>query len=187
MTQRRKGFTLTELLIVVITLGILSSAMLLSSKQAMSSADAGAIINNLTKLKEATNLWYQYNYHRVAKDGQEYKIDGQSIRDGFIKDHSTEITSYIDNSITLKPADPSLAADNYCFQTTNKGSNWYVGYKFFKDDKEKDMDFMRKFEGRADLLGLISITNATSNNAKAEKFGAAKDKYVYILALKLED
>ncbi len=187
MTHAHKGFTLTELLIVVITLGILSTAMLLSSKQAMSSADTGAIIHNLTKLKEATNLWYQYNYHRVAKDGSEYKIDGLSIRDGFIKDHSTEITSYIDNSITLKPAGTSLEADNYCFQTMNNGSRWYVGYKFFNNDKEKDMDFMRKFESRADSLGLISITNATDSNAKAQKFGATKDKYVYILALKLED
>ena len=187
----RKGFTLTELLIVVITLGILSTAMLLSSKQAMSSADAGAIINNLTKLKEATNLWYQYNYNRVAKDGKEYKIDGLSIRDGFIKDHSTEITSYIDNSssISLKPAGTNLDGGNYCFQTTNNGSYWYVGYKFFKDDndKGKDTDFMKKFEGRAESLSLLTIKNATSNNPTVIKFSATEDKYVYILALKLED
>ena len=189
--SRSKAFTLIELLIVIVTLGILSSAVLLSSKQAMSSADAGAIIHNLSKLKEATNLWYQHNYSRVAKDGSEYKIDGLSIRDGFIKDHSTEITSYIDNSssITLKPAAIDLDGYNYCFQTTNNSSRWYVGYKFFRNDniKEKDMDFMKKFEGRAESLGLLTIQNATSNNPTVIKFDATKDEYVYILALKLED
>ncbi len=187
--SRSKAFTLIELLIVIVTLGILSSAMLLSSKQAMSSADTGTIIHNLNKLKEAINLWYQHNYSRVAKDGSEYKIDGLSIRDGFIKDHSTEITSYIDNAITLKPAAINLEADNYCFQTTNNSSRWYVGYKFFRNDniKEKDMDFMKKFEGRAESLGLLTIQNATSNKPTVIKFDATKDKYVYILALKLED
>ena len=56
----------------------------------------------------------------------------------------------------------------------------------FKDENKKDESFMKKFEGRASSLNLLSIKNADNPKAKAEIFGADKDKYVYMLVLKLE-
>ena len=193
--RKQKGFTLIELLIVIIVLGIMAAVMLLSSLEAISTADTATIINNLTGLKKATTAWYWDNLERLVKDGSKYMVETNGVRQevkDFIRAHGAEIVKYLDNgsSITLKVAGTDIPADSYCFQTLNNGKEWYMGYKFFKDNNEKDegmINFMSKFESRASSLNLISITNADKNTAKAEKFGANKDKYVYILVLKLED
>ncbi len=194
---KQKGFTLLELLIVIVVLGILAVVMLLSSWEAISTADTATIINNLTSLKKATIAWFWDNNSRLVKEGSKYMVETDGVRQDvkdFIRDHGAEIVKYLDNgsSITLQVADTTVPADSYCFQTLKNGKEWYMGYKFFKDaTKEKDkklINFMLKFESRASSLNLISITNAdNASKAKAEKFGADKDKYVYILVLKLED
>lgn len=190
--NNRKAFTLIELLIVIIVLGILSSVMLLSSISALSTADTATIIGNLTSLKKATMTWYLDNYFRVVKDGSKYKVNTngvlQEVND-FIKDHGSEITQYIDNnsSITLKVSGTNVDGDSYCFNSLNNGKEWYMGYKFFKNDKDKDYDFMEKFEARASSLNLLSIPNADGSSPKAEIFGARKDKYVYMLVLEMKD
>ncbi len=197
--RKQNGFTLIELLIVIIVLGTLSAVMLLSSLEAISTADTATIINNLTGLKKATTAWFwdNDNWRRLVKEGSKYMVETEGVRQDvkdFIRAHGAEIVKYLDNgsSITLQVADTTVPADSYCFQTLKNGKEWYMGYKFFKDaTKEKDkklINFMLKFESRASSLNLISITNAdNASKAKAEKFGADKDKYVYILVLKLED
>ena len=195
--RKQKGFTLIELLIVIIVLGTLSAVMLLSSLEAISTADTATIINNLTGLKKATTAWFWDNLGRLVKDGSKYMVETNGVRQDakdFIREHGAEIVKYLDNgsSITLKVAGVDIPADNYCFQTLNNDKEWYMGYKFFKDAKtekeQKLINFMSKCESRASSLNLISITNAdNASKAKAEKFGADKDKYVYILVLKLED
>ena len=51
-TFKRKGFTLVELLIIMIVLSILTGAMMLSSTEITASADASRIINNLVNIKK---------------------------------------------------------------------------------------------------------------------------------------
>lgn len=190
--RTQKGFSLLELLIVIVVLGVLATVMLLSNIEAMNTANTAAVINNLTSLKKATSTWYLDNYFRVVKDGSKYMVvtDGvqQEVKD-FINQHGTEITQYLDNgtTIALKEASSSVPADGYYFKALKNGKEWYMGYKFFNDAHEKDESFMKKFESRASSLNLISITNADKPNAKAEKFGANKDKYVYMLVLELKD
>jgi len=62
---KRKGFTLVELLIVIVVIGILSAMMMLSSTEAVSSAKAAKIISDLRNLKTAVLAWYADNLDYV--------------------------------------------------------------------------------------------------------------------------
>ncbi|MBQ9574223.1 MAG: type II secretion system protein, partial [Synergistaceae bacterium] len=54
----RKGFTLVELLIVIVVIGILSAMMMLSSTEAVNSAKASNVVSNLRNLKTAALALY---------------------------------------------------------------------------------------------------------------------------------
>ena len=51
--SKRNGFTLVELLIVIVVIGVLSAMMMLSSNEAVSSAKAAQIISNMRNIKTA--------------------------------------------------------------------------------------------------------------------------------------
>jgi general secretion pathway protein G len=57
----RKGFTLVELLIVIVIIGILASAMMLSSGAATASAEATTVISELRSLRAAALMFYGDN------------------------------------------------------------------------------------------------------------------------------
>ena len=65
----RKGFTLVELLIVIVVIGILSAMMMLSSTEAVSSAKAADIISDLRNLKTAALAYYADNLDEADKSG----------------------------------------------------------------------------------------------------------------------
>ena len=59
MTNRRgKGFTLVELLIVIIIIGVLAGIMMLSAQSSMDKAEATKVVNNLRQLKAAALMRY---------------------------------------------------------------------------------------------------------------------------------
>ena len=64
--SNRKGFTLVELLIVIVVIGILAAMMMLSSTEAVSSARATKLISDMTQIKKAINAWYLENYERLG-------------------------------------------------------------------------------------------------------------------------
>ncbi|GHV39491.1 hypothetical protein FACS1894187_19510 [Synergistales bacterium] len=59
--RARKGFTLVELLIVIVIIGILVGAMLLSSGSATDTAKASAIVSGLRNLKGAAIMFLADN------------------------------------------------------------------------------------------------------------------------------
>lgn len=70
MFKKRCGFTLVELLIVIIIIGILVGAMMLILASGNHAAEAAKIISDLRSLKAATMLYYLDN-----PDGSEPTID----------------------------------------------------------------------------------------------------------------
>lgn len=56
--MKRKGFTLVELLIVILVMGALSASMTLVSSKATGAAKAANVMNNLKIMKDAAFLFY---------------------------------------------------------------------------------------------------------------------------------
>ena len=68
MLKRRSGFTLVELLIVIIIIGILAGAMLLVAGSGTDSAEATKIISDLRSLKAAALMFMADNAANDAPD-----------------------------------------------------------------------------------------------------------------------
>jgi general secretion pathway protein G len=101
MTKIRKGFTLVELLIVIVIIGVLASAMMLASGSATDSAEASTIISDLRSLKSASLMFYAES------------MDGTPLISEFAK--------YADN--------PDKFSTGYDFDNTNANGKWMICYK----------------------------------------------------------
>ena len=65
MDGKRRGFTLVELLIVIVVIGILSAMMIISSTEAVTSAKVAAVVANMRNLKTAITAWYLENMDKI--------------------------------------------------------------------------------------------------------------------------
>ncbi len=184
----RKGFTLMEMLIVIVTLGILSAVMLLSSLEAVSTADANNIINNMQQIKVAVYAWYKDNLSRIIPD----KSQGYVIRTNgvdqlckyFIRDHQSEFLQYLDNtnSLVLRAKDDSKGNHDvnhigeYALIAINRNKEWYICCNLGKTSdiitshgsESPELMIKRKIAGRAkmfNLSGKSSIGNDTIEEA----------------------
>ncbi|MBQ7595011.1 MAG: type II secretion system protein [Synergistaceae bacterium] len=188
--MKRKGFTLVELLIVIVVIGVLSTMMMLSSTEAVSSAKAATIISNLRNLKTATLAWYADNLDRVVKDSNGYQINTNGTKqkiDNFARDHADEILKYLnaENSIKLKnPESNKGTVGAYVLHDVDqKKGIWLAGYKLFNDTKDADTRLVEKLAARASAVGLKNQNNVEYTWTK----NGDTDKYVYINILNLSE
>lgn len=168
-----KGFTLVELLIVIVVIGILSAMTMLAASEFVDSSKATKIISDLTQLKKAATAWYLDNYDKViwATDGTKngYKLNGKDEIHTYLNSHPEEIFRYMSNGFQVnngvKGKNPENKNDYSEFYSKSGGFSVYMGnantrlyvmYRISEDDKKKDQIRLReKLKGRAKSVGLL--------------------------------
>ena len=108
--SKRRGFTLVELLIVIVVIGILSAMMMLSSSEAVSSAKATAIISDLRNFKTAVLAYFADNIDNLSSLPSE-------INSTKTPTHWKEIMAYLNAK-----ASPSTKS----FKLMKYNDAWYV-------------------------------------------------------------
>ena len=190
----KKGFTLVELLIVIVVIGILSAMMMLSSTEAVSSAKVARIISDLTNWKKAILAWYVDNIDKVDSKGNIKKDDGTY---GYFGNKGTvtmaEIAKYFSKSFettsgTYSTINPSAVKDSasggkyftdYRRDSNNNPSGrWFIIFEM-PTSWEKDKRLKDKLEARASSLGLLMVK---ANASEVYSYSAEHEwsKYVAI-------
>lgn len=91
MQKARKGFTLVELLIVIIIIGILAGAMMLVAGTSRDSAEAAKIISDLRNVKAAALMWLAENPGVTSDDWKKITDNTDNKLD--------ELNKYLDRPI----------------------------------------------------------------------------------------
>lgn len=130
--NNRKGFSLVELLIVIVIMGILGAGVMLSSSGAVASARALTIINDLRSLKEAALLFYLDN------------PDGTP--------DIAKLKTYIENS-------DKLTGTTYNIKQNENTNVYFIGYDLTKEPNKDEI--IKRLASRAKSAGLYSDTNDT--------------------------
>ena len=190
MKDKRKGFTLVELLIVMVVIGVLAAMMMFSSTEAEKSARAQTIINNFNQIHKAVNAWYFDNMHRIVTNGNagQYNIldtDGKTklAFKKFVQEHSGEITKYLasNTSITLTgKEDKALRAGDYLLIDSHY-KYWYVCY-----DTGTDKGLQSRLAGKAVSMGLFGFNDDKITNEVATGKNYTGGRYVCMSILDLD-
>ena len=198
MTQKRRGVTLFELLIVIGVLLILSTVTIFSTLDVMASVDARNIITNMINIKKATLLWYSKNSSIMKKVEYSPKQWGNQLRtkegkfvwfSEFMDSYMSEITKYLDNSdsITLLSPKKKSQVSAYFLAAADDSKKWYVCYNLGEVKKDSDFDapnfrIKSKLAGNAKQSGLLGTTDLSDSCFKEAKV-YTDQKYVCMLIL----
>ena len=153
--MRRKGFTLVELLIVIVVIGILSAMMMLSSTEAVTAAKASNIVSNFRNLKTAALALYT--------DSMDHFADG---------------TLPTIEQILKKMGMGSDASTDCAVVNTGDTGGWYLSCTI-KGTASEITQIQNKLKGRAKSSGLLKT--ATAGDGTDEPYDGTKaDVYYFV-------
>ncbi|MBQ7192918.1 MAG: type II secretion system protein [Synergistaceae bacterium] len=156
--KKYKGFTLIELMIVIVVIGILASMMAIASSESMSTAKASSIVSTLRNFSMAAMALYTD------------KMEDYVSLPGSSPDPITEkVKLYLHNE-----GDIPDKGKYYVFRKKETADNkdyqvWWAGYVFSTSDNDRVRE---KLEGRADsanLNGSDSGNPPADNDVKYKK------------------
>lgn len=162
--MKHEGFTLVELLIVIVVIGILSTMIMMSSTEAVTSSRASNIVSNLRNIKAAALALYSDSIDTFIAE-PEHEID-----------LSKDIVQYLQSGTNM----PDVAK----FSVKNLKGSWYVFYDVGDDDAVDRARLAQKLQGRAQSAGLLDYngkledSESTTNITVDEKKYYSGSKYV---------
>ena len=168
--MKRKGFTLVELLIVIVVIGILSAMMMISSSEAVSSAKATNIVANLRAMQIAALSYYEEH------------SDATSITEDDLKNDN--LIKYIKKTNKGDGKDDHEAdiLNAYAVVIDTWG-DWYAQCditKVVNSTNEKNTErkaILRKLGGKSRSQGISFSKNA---NGSARTQDEANQQYIYM-------
>ena len=197
---KKKGFTLVELLIVIVVIGILTLAMFLAAQEMESTARTAQIINDLRMLKTASEHWYIDNEQNIfeaaanASDkGYHLKIDGKDVRfHDALQSDSYGVKTYISNSnFNLNKGKKDdwqnmyAVTGGYSVYLGFTNTVCYVVYRISNDSNMKDKARLReKLKSKAKSVGLVYY-NYNGGNSKETSYNG--ENFVCMRSFVLDD
>ncbi|MBQ3394937.1 MAG: prepilin-type N-terminal cleavage/methylation domain-containing protein [Synergistaceae bacterium] len=197
-SHSKPGFTLVELLIVIVVIGILSAMMTVAASEFVDSSKATKIISDLTNLKRAATAWYLDNYERFIYKNKtdKYMIDGKTKVQDYINQNRHEIERYFSTNFNMSQGIKETASNKYDeFYCSVGGYSLYMGeqntrcYVLYRISDSKDgKDYSRlrdKLLGRAKSLGLLSYNFSRGAGKKAQPYN--RENFVFIEVFRLDE
>ena len=162
--RKHKGFTLVELLIVIVVMGILASMMTLSSSESVSTARASNIISNLRNFSMAAMAFYT--------DSMDYFGKNPST----LTDLKSYVKKYMHNEGNIP--------DETSYIVWNDSGTWWAGYNLTsagESDRVKE-----KLESRAqgaNLCGTGDDNPPTKSGTTYPAYNHSKSQHTHVWLL----
>lgn len=162
-TTKRKGFTLVELLIVIVVIGILSAMMMLSSTEAVTSAKASNIVSNLRNLKTAALAMYIDSMDQF--DSGVAQLEESKGVTYTLPANTTPTKVNINNVVKYMNGGQNFTDTNYSIEANTEG--WFLKYEI-KGTGTETAQIKQKLAGRAKAVGLLKDAKNEATKTEGE-------------------